>query len=283
MLRSSGTSVDCVPPSVPVDGSTTCTATVSDTAGTGASTPTGTVSWTSDGAGTFSAASCTLDATGKCSVSYTPTALGTGTHKITGSYGGDPKHATSTGSFNEAVGRRNRNSGVEGKRAEVAVGGTITCTATVSDTAGTGASTPTGTVSWTSDGTGTFSAASCTLDATGKCTVNYTPTAVGTGTHKLTGSYGGDAKHATSTGSFDEAVGRRATATNVSCTPPSVAVDSATACTATVTNGSGANIPTGTGSWTSDGAGSFSAASCTLDATGKCSVSYTPTAVGTGQ
>src|SRR5437867_10721511 len=54
-----------------------------------------------------------------------------------------------------------------------------------------------------------FSAASCTLDATGKCTVNYTPTAVGTGTHKLTGSYGGDAKHATSTGSFDEAVGRQ--------------------------------------------------------------------------
>src|SRR5947199_10694662 len=76
-------------------------------------------------------------------------------------------------------------------------------------------------VSWTSDGTGTFSAASCTLDATGKCTVNYTPTAVGTGTHKITGSYGGDAKHATSTGSFDEAVGRRATATSVSCAPPS--------------------------------------------------------------
>src|SRR5256886_8445311 len=113
-------------------------------------------------------------------------------------------------------------------------------------------------VSWTSNGTGTFSAASCTLDATGKCTVNYTPTAVGTGTHKITGSYGGDAKHATSTGSFDEAVGRRATATGVSCTPPSVAVDSSTACTATVTNGSGANIPTGTVSWTSDGTGTFS-------------------------
>src|SRR5437870_13179156 len=69
--------------------------------------------------------------------------------------------------------------------------------------------------------TGTFSAASCTLDATGKCSVSYTPTAVGTGTHKITGSYGGDAKHATSTGSFDEAVGRRATATSVSCAPPS--------------------------------------------------------------
>src|SRR5213596_1351146 len=280
MLRSSGTSVDCVPPSVPVDGSTTCTATVSDTTGTGASTPTGTVSWTSDGAGTFSAASCTLDASGKCTVNYTPTAVGTGTHKITGSYGGDAKHATSTGSFDEAVGRRATATSVSCTPPSVAVDSSTACTATVTN--GSGANIPTGTVSWTSDGTGTFSAASCTLDASGKCTVNYTPTAVGTGTHKLTGSYGGDAKHATSTGSFDEAVGRRATATSVSCAPPSVAVDSATACTATVTNGSGANIPTGTVSWTSDGTGNFSAASCTLDATGKCTVNYTPTAVGTG-
>src|SRR5437773_9307933 len=101
--------------------------------------------------------------------------------------------------------------------------------------------------------------------------------AVGTGTHRHTTRDQACAQHATSTGSFDEAVGRRATATNVSCTPPSVAVDSATACTATVTNGSGANIPTGTVSWTSDGTGSFSAASCTLDATGKCTVNYTPT------
>src|SRR5207245_2654479 len=133
----------------------------------------------------------------------------------------------------------------------------------------------TGTVSWTSNGTGTFSAASCTLDATGKCTVNYTPTAEGTRTHKITGSYGGDAKHATSTGSFDEAVGRRATATSVSCTPSSVAVDSSTACTAPSTPTRRASDLTGTVSWTSNGTGTFSAASCTLDATGKCTVNYT--------
>src|SRR3989454_3476521 len=141
---------------------------------------------------------------------------------------------------------------------------------------------PSGMASWTSDGTGSFSAASCTLDATGKCTVNYTPTAVGTGTHKITGGYGGDAKPATSTGSFDEGVGRRATATNVSCTPAAVPVDSATACTATVTNGSGANIPTGTVSWTSDGTGSFSAASCTLDARCEGNTNYIPTPWRTG-
>src|SRR5206468_3034404 len=284
MLRSSGTSVDCVPPSVPVDGSTTCTATVSDTTGTGASTPTGTVSWTSDGAGTFSAASCTLDATGKCSVSYTPTAVGTGTHKITGSYGGDPKHATSSGSFNEAVATRTSGTSVDCVPPSVPVDGSTTCTATMSETTGTGASTPTGTVSWTSDGAGTFSAASCTLDATGKCSVSYAPTAVGTGTHKITGSYGGDPKHATSSGSFNEAVATRTSGTSVDCVPPSVPVDGSTTCTATVsdTAGTGASTPTGTVSERNDGAESFSVASCTLDASGKCTVNYTPTAVGTG-
>src|SRR5437773_2513927 len=165
MLRSSGTSVDCVPPSVPVDGSTTCTATVSDTAGTGASTPTGTVSWTSDGAGTFSAASCSLDASRSEERRVGKEGMGTGTHKITGSYGGDPKHATSSGSFNEAVATRTSGTSVVCVPPVAAVDGSTPCTATVSDTAGTGASTPTGTVSWTSDGAGTFSAASCSLDA----------------------------------------------------------------------------------------------------------------------
>src|SRR5437762_730993 len=161
-----------------------------------------------------------------------------------------------------------------------AVDSSTACTATVTN--GSGANIPTGTVSWTSDGTGSFSAASCTLDATGKCTVNYTPTAVRSEERRVGNGYGGEGKHATSTGSFDEAVGRRVTATSVRCTPVSVAETCATACTATVTNGSGANIPTGTVSWTSDGTGTFSAASCTLDATGKCTVNYTPTAVGTG-
>src|SRR5207249_4987143 len=249
------------------------------TNGSGANIPTGTVSWTSDGTGTFSAASCTLDASGKCTVNYTPTAVGTGTHKITCSYGGDGKHATNTGSFDEAVGRRATATSVSCPPPSVAV---FPYTALLrSVTNGSGANIPTGTVSWTSDGTGTFSAASCTLDASGKCTVNYTPTAVGTGTHKLTGSYGGDAKHATSTGSFDEAVGRRVTATNVSCTPPSVAVDSATACTAIGRAACRESVQTGAVSGTSDGTGSFSAASCTLDATGKCTVNYTPTALGT--
>src|SRR5437773_403868 len=167
-------------------------------------------------------------------VRYTPTAVGTGTHKITGSYGGDAKHATSTGSFDEAVGRRATATSVSCTPPSVAVDSSTACTATVTN--GSGASIPTGTVNMTSDGTGTLSAASCILVANCKCTVIYTPPALGPATFTYTTLYRSDAKHATSTGSFDEAVGRRATATSVSCAPPSVAVDSSTACTATVTN-----------------------------------------------
>src|SRR3989449_140647 len=232
--RATATNVSCTPPSVAVDSSTACTATVTN--GSGANIPTGTVSWTSDGAGTFSGASGTLGASGECSVCYIPTALGTGTHKITGSYGGDPKHATSSGSFNEAVATRTSGTSVDCVPPSVPVDGSTTCTATVSDTAGTGASTPTGTVSWTSDGAGTFSAASCTLDATGKCSVSYTPTALGTGTHKITGSYGGDPKHATSSGSFNKAAPTHTSDTSVACVPPSFPVDGSTTCTATVSD-----------------------------------------------
>jgi hypothetical protein len=64
------------------------------------STPTGTVGFSSNGAGAFSpTTSCTLAAvsTGiaSCTVTYTPSAKGTQT--ITGSYAGDPTHTLSGG------------------------------------------------------------------------------------------------------------------------------------------------------------------------------------------
>src|SRR5207249_341032 len=160
----------------------------------------------------------TLDATGKCTVNYTPTAVGTGTHKITGSYGGDAKHATSTGSFDEAVGGRATARTVSSTPPYLAVSTPAGSTVTVTN--GSGATIPTGTVRSPSARTPYTTVFRSTLDATGKCTVNYTPTAVGTGTHKITGSYGGDAKHATSTGSFDEAVSaarKHRTMTTVIC------------------------------------------------------------------
>src|SRR2546426_7821 len=286
VLRSTSTSVTCTPSTVDVGGSTSCKATVQDTASGNKSSPTGTVSFTSSGTGTFTGSPCTLVVESgnksSCSVTYSPSAGGT--HTITGAYSGSATHASSSGSTDVTAMLRSSGTSVDCVPPSVPVDGSTTCTATVSDTAGTGASTPTGTVSWTSDGAGTFSAASCTLDATGKCSVSYTPTALGTGTHKITGSYLGDPQHATTSGSFNEAVATRTSGTSVDCVPPSVPVDGSTTCTAT-------NDTATTEIYTlslhdalpiCDGAGTFSAASCTLDATGKCSVSYTPTALGTG-
>ena len=86
----------------------------------------------------------------------------------------------------------------------VAVGIASSCTATVTDTATTGATNPTGQVTFSSDGPGGFSPAnSCSVSSLGSnqatCTVSYTPTDLGTGTHNIGASYSGDSTHAAST------------------------------------------------------------------------------------
>jgi hypothetical protein len=53
-----------------------------------------------------SGGSCTLSGMGisvSCQVTYTPSSLGSGTHRLTASYQGDGSHATSTGSTNVSV------------------------------------------------------------------------------------------------------------------------------------------------------------------------------------
>ncbi len=99
--RSTLTTVSCSPGSVTVGTLSTCTTTVSDSSPGTSTVPGGTVSFASDGAGNFNSPNCTLvaPATGppSCSVDYTPTAAGTGTHTITGTYNGDLTHATSQG------------------------------------------------------------------------------------------------------------------------------------------------------------------------------------------
>jgi hypothetical protein len=75
------------------------------------------------------------------------------------------------------------------------------------------------------------------------------------------------------------------TTTTVACTPNPVGINAPATCTATVTDiiGSGKHaVPTGTVTFGSSGAGSFSASTCTLaPAAGfsaNCSVTYSPTA-----
>jgi CSLREA domain-containing protein len=102
-VRPTGTTVVCVPGSVLVAQQTTCTVIVSDTAPGTARTPGGSVSFSSDGPGSFSGSgSCTLSG-GSCQLSYSPAAVGSGGHKITARYGGDAAHAASSGSTTETV------------------------------------------------------------------------------------------------------------------------------------------------------------------------------------
>jgi hypothetical protein len=103
------TSVACSPGTVAVRQPSTCTATVTDTAGSGQTTPSGTVTFGSSGPGSFTGSPCTLAQTSpgvaSCQVTYTPGASETPTRAdtITASYNGDPAHMSSGGTTTVTV------------------------------------------------------------------------------------------------------------------------------------------------------------------------------------
>src|SRR4029079_10370093 len=89
------TVVSCSPASVVINQGSVCTATVSDASANGtAIRPGGTITFSkgSGDAGSFSATTCNLPATGtnSCSVTYTPSAAGGS--PLTGTYGGVSNH-----------------------------------------------------------------------------------------------------------------------------------------------------------------------------------------------
>jgi len=137
------------------------------------------------------------------------------------------------------------------------------CTATE-----TGAS-PTGTVTWTTNSTGTFSPKTCALSS-GSCSVSYTPSVPSP--VKVTAGYAGDSNNPASSGSFSFSVVKAVTTETVTCSPSPVTTGSATTCSDSVSGLS----PTGTITWASSGVANFSpAATCMLSA-GSCAVNYTP-------
>ena len=94
-------------PVVTYGSSITCVVTV--TRLDGSHNPSGTVSWTTNGSGTFVTSPCTLSGSGPtatCSVSYTPNARGSGSHLITATYGGDTYFTGSSGSQTVTVNKR---------------------------------------------------------------------------------------------------------------------------------------------------------------------------------
>jgi hypothetical protein len=209
LRQATATAVACAPTSFTVGtGSTSCTATVTDTGST-PTTPTGNVGFATGGSGSFSGGgACTLSSVSpgvaSCQLSYTPTAVGTGSHQITGSYAGDTAHEPSQGSAQVGVLARPTTTSVACSPVSVTFGaGSSTCTATVTDTAGNPTA-PTLNIGFATNGVGAFSSSSCTLNGSGNqasCSVVYTPSAVGTGSHQITGSYSGDPTHQASQGS----------------------------------------------------------------------------------
>jgi hypothetical protein len=108
-LPGTTTTVNCGSgtPSVDFGESLTCVATVTRLAG--GNTPAGTVSWVTGGAGTFTTSPCTLSGSGasaSCSVTYRPTAIGTGSHLITANYSGNVNFAASSDSRTVTVNPR---------------------------------------------------------------------------------------------------------------------------------------------------------------------------------
>lgn len=89
----SRTSVRCTPDPVAVGRAAGCTAHVADTLIPG-SVPSGAVTWSSAGAGSFNRSTCTLSG-GTCTVSFTPSSATV--HTIKATYGGDATQQGSQG------------------------------------------------------------------------------------------------------------------------------------------------------------------------------------------
>jgi hypothetical protein len=137
---------------------------------------------------------------------------------------------------------------------------------------------PTGSVSFQQSGSGTFSAAACTLN-NGACSVNFTPLAVRGSPQTITASYGGDLNNGMNTGTTMVTVNLAASSIFMSCAPSTVTVGSSTTCTATV-NG---YMPTGSVTFKQSGGSATtsltSGASCGVNSN-TCQVQVTTSIAG---
>ena len=304
--KPSSTGLGCTTTSVQAPASRLCTVVVS---GDGVSTPSGQVQFSTDGPGSFSSGgNCTLVPFGgggaSCTLTYTATAKGSGTHHLSVAYAGNNEYEPSSASFNLGVTEPPRPTQSEVFQCSSTTtnpNGQISCIALVTDTVFEGGSPPAGGVTVSTNGAGTISGGgNCPFTTSGNrvdndkwaslCSFTYTPTTPGT--HRLTVSYAGNANHQPSSGFRDITVVSplRSTTTTVNCSPGSVATGSTVICTATVADsaGAGASAPAGTINFVSDGSGEFTAqASCTLSQVGattssSCSRTYRPSAQGDG-
>jgi len=283
---STSTSLSLNPTTVCAGAPVTCTVTVSNTASDpDYGTPAGTVSFSSDGAGSFANATRTLSG-GTCSTTYYPSSAQGSPHTVTADYNPDPANWESSSDDADVTVNWCVEVNVIGSDTPLIVGNTATVVVTVTDTSGVGPI-PTGTVTFSDDAGayGSFSPSSCTLDPAGQCLVTYTPTGIdGTDTvHRLTASYGGDSTYDSASSYFDQALIKRATDLTFEVTPTTTIIHQPVTCIihleedtnegpAVSLNGEEVFLTSSTG------LGTFSDASPTVNASGDCTVTYTPEA-----
>lgn len=208
----------CNPNPVEKTLQTSCTVAVSDNVapgpkspiGSSPSPPSGTVTISNNSTGTFSpSASCALSPTSTsnstCSVTYTPSIVAV--HVLTASYPGDSGHNASIAKpFGLVATLAPAKISLKcTPNSLTADGSSTSCQAQAIDRSPS-PTTPTGTITFSNNATGTFTptSGSCTLapgigTANATCSITYTPT-VG-GNNNVTGTYSGDLNHGVSANS----------------------------------------------------------------------------------
>ena len=293
----------CSPATVALGGGSKCTAIIEDNSPV-PNIPTGPVRFEKEGQGTLSnSATCLLVPVGKsnirasCRVTYTPSEVGTGSHKVTAFYDGDSGHNSAQDSalINVLAEKHASKTALSCSPHEVNLRSASTCSVIVTDLAENPIA-PTGNVGFTSNGPGVFGGVgnACELEplAEGEatCQLSYTPSRFGSGSHEIEATYEGGAAHLLSNDTDVISVLRNPTGTTLSCTPSRLSARATTTCTATVVDEAQANAstPEGVVNFTSDGQGAFSAESCEPQETGggkneaSCQVTYTPASAGSG-
>src|SRR2546425_1168878 len=287
--HSTTTDISC-DAAIVINQASTCTATVTDKNTTSPSNPTGTVLFnqTTLAAGSFTSNPCTLSqgtnpvGTATCSVTLTSTAVG-GAYVNASYTSSDPalhSNSNTTSPYVILVGLRSVSVTVS-CTSPVALGTLSTCNVAVADTSPGVAITPTGTLSMSTNSTGSFGG-DCLLSGSGgsaSCMVTYAPTVAGG--HNIMALYPGDTNHVAVSNTFDITVNGKATPTIASAvTPSSITIGGSASDLATVSGGS---TPTGTVTYTAynDSACTnrvFTSSSIPL---GASSASFTPSRVGT--
>ena len=224
--------------------SVTFTATVDATAPT-APVPTGNVTFVIDGGAPQTVA---LDAAGQAT--FTTATLAGGTHTVRVDYAGDADVDTSTGNLtpSQLVEPADTTTTLTSTGSPTVFGQSVTFTATVAVVA-PGAGTPTGSVTFTIDGT----PQTVTLDATGQATV--TTSSLAAGSHAVAASYVASANFAASTATpLTHVVNPAATTTTVTSSANPAAQGASVTFTATIAvTPPGTGTPTGNVTFTIDG------------------------------